>query len=304
MAENFEIQKYQKELFQVKELFKQDVKMAESLTDDNILRIIHLLEKWRQENDLNGFLEYWRVEKKNSYWIAYSLLTEEETKSLHAYQYRNIVQNFIDTKVLKAKKSGQLKACRESIRKHRVHENKIFIDLINSSTELTEEEKSEILNSGKLLAAKKEDDQQILSDVVEDYNDKELQTELAALFNIGGFDVYFTGWEDENVREDKYNTGITMNESLEWERVILYSFEEPDPWPMDERYGICIKVSCYLLSEKELDEYINYAYESYLHDALAANSILLGKKINLIKSLLESEEKEFESLTKGIDVNS
>ena len=63
MAENFEIQKYQKELFQVKELFKQDVKMAESLTDDNILRIIHLLEKWRQENDLNGFLEYWRVEK-------------------------------------------------------------------------------------------------------------------------------------------------------------------------------------------------------------------------------------------------
>ena len=73
---------------------------------------------------------------------------------------------------------------------------------------------------------------------------------------------------------------------------------------MDERYGKCIKVSCYLLSEKELDEYINYAYESYLHDALAANSILLGKKINLIKSLLESEEKEFESLTKGIDVNS
>ncbi len=303
MAENFEIQKYQKELFQVKELFKQDVKMAESLTDDNILRIIHLLEKWRQENDLNGFLEYWRVEKKNSYWIAYSLLTEEETKSLHAYQYRNIVQNFIDTKVLKAKKSGQLKACRESIRKHRVHENKIFIDLINSSPELTEEEKSEILNSGKLLAAKKEDDQQILSDVVEDYNE-ELGTELAALFNIGECDVFFIVGENEIVREDKCNTGETMNEGLEWERVILYSFEEPGPWPMDERWGKRIKVACYFLSEKELDEYINYAYESYLHDALAANSILIGKKINLIRSLLESEEKEFESLTKGIDVNS
>ena len=303
MADNFEIQKYQKELFQVKELFKQDVKISESLTDDNILRIIHLLEKWRQENDLNGFLEYWRVKKKNSYWIAYSLLTEEETKSLHAYQYRNIVQNFIDTKVLKAKKSGQLKACRESIRKHRVHENKIFIDLINSSTELTEEEKSEILNSGKLLAAKKEDDQQILSDVVEDYNE-ELGTELAALFNIGECDVFFIEGENEIVREDKCNTGETMNEGLEWERVILYSFEEPGPWPMDESWGKRIKVACYFLSEKELDEYINYAYESYLHDALAANSILLSKKINLIKSLLESEEKEFESLTKGVDVNS
>ncbi len=297
MAKKTEILKYQKELLQVKELFKLDAKMTKCLKDGNIIRIIHLLEKWRKQNDLNGYMEAWRVTKNKSYWIAYSLLTDEEIESLHSYQYRNIVHNFINTIVLKAKKTGKLNDCCESIRKHRVHENKIFIDLIKKSAELTEKEKSEILNLDKLTESQNYDDHQILSDAVEYY----YSSDLAGIFkNFKEYDLDFCICQVEVTRK----IGDDINELLEYTRVMRYNFEEPAPcsYPLPKQADEDVMVQCYTLSEKELDEYINYAYESYLADALSAKAILANKNVSFIKRLLESEEKEFESLMKEINI--
>ena len=121
-------------------------KITFGISDENILFVMKSIEIWRKNNTLNPYLEALRVARDSNYWIAYTLLTDEETKSLYQYQYKNIVQDFINTKVLKAKRENQLEDCCKSLKLHKIYESKVFADLIVSSTEFTEDEKSEILN--------------------------------------------------------------------------------------------------------------------------------------------------------------
>lgn len=152
-----ENQNYRSEFAKVQELLKNDRKMSDYLSDENILSVMKSIEIWRKNNTLNPYLEALRVARDSNYWIAYTLLTDEEINSLNQYQYKNIVQDFINTKVLKAKRENKLEDCCKSLKLHNIYENKVFADLIASSSEFTEDEKSKILNFQYLKGCNKND---------------------------------------------------------------------------------------------------------------------------------------------------
>ena len=57
-----ENQNYRSELAKVRELFKNDRKMSDYLSDENILSVMKSIEIWRKNNTLNPYLEALRVE--------------------------------------------------------------------------------------------------------------------------------------------------------------------------------------------------------------------------------------------------
>ena len=80
-----ENQNYRSELAKVRELFKNDRKMSDYLSDENILSVMKSIEIWRKNNTLNPYLEALRVARDSNYWIAYTLLTDEETDFLEKH---------------------------------------------------------------------------------------------------------------------------------------------------------------------------------------------------------------------------
>lgn len=64
-----ENQNYRSELAKVRELFKNDRKMSDYLSDENILSVMKSIEIWRKNNTLNTYLEALRVARGSNYWI-------------------------------------------------------------------------------------------------------------------------------------------------------------------------------------------------------------------------------------------
>ena len=116
------------------------------LSDENLLQVLTCLEKYRKENHLNEGLEYLKSNNKQNYWIGYYSLDEQETKKYDNFCYFNLVSDFVKTKVLKAKVLGKWSECCESIKIHRINENRIFAGFIKNCDCLTDGEKDQILN--------------------------------------------------------------------------------------------------------------------------------------------------------------
>jgi len=294
-----ENQDCQKEFTKVRELFKSDPKMTDYLSDENILFVIKSIDIWRQNNSLNPYLEAWRVARDSNYWIAYSLLTDEEAKSLNQYQYKIIVQDFINTKVLKAKKENKLGECCKSLKLHKVHENKVFADLIASSSEFSEKEKLEILSleSFKECNAnsfEKESNYEIPKISLEELNDvfgndSEMNIDLHQLVFI------------ESVLEHQ-RTEKTLNETLEEYRVNKHR-EELNGKDVCTCFNDDYKVALYLLSEKELNNYFDFDYKNYLSDLLRVVNIIKDKKLELLEQVLENNNLQFDKIMKSVEKN-
>lgn len=294
-----ENQNYRSELAKVRELFKNDRKMSDYLSDENILSVMKSIEIWRKNNTLNPYLEALRVARDSNYWIAYTLLTDEETKSLNQYQYKNIVQDFINTKVLKAKRENQLEDCCKSLKLHNIYENKVFADLIASSSEFTEDEKSKILNFQYLKGCNK-------NDFGKGPNNEILKINLEELSDVFGNDsemdinfhqLVFIESVLEHQRADN-----TLNETLTKYRVNKHR-EESDGKDVCTCVNDDFKIALYLLSEKELNNYFDYDYKNFLSDFLRVINISADKKIELIEQFLENKNLEFEKIMKELEKN-
>lgn len=294
-----ENQNYRSELAKVRELFKNDRKMSDYLSDENILFVMKSIEIWRKNNTLNPYLEALRVARDSNYWIAYTLLTDEETKSLNQYQYKNIVQDFINTKVLKAKRENQLEDCCKSLKLHKVYESKVFADLIVSSTEFTEDEKSEILNFQYLQGCNN-------NDFMKEPNNEIPKINLEELIDVFGNDSKM----DVNLHQLTFIECVleyqraknTLNETLARYRVNKHR-EESDGKDVCTCINDDYKVALYLLSENELNNYFDFDYKTFLSDYLRVVNISADKKVKIIEQFLENINLEFENLMKEIEKN-
>lgn len=294
-----ENQDSQKEFTKVRELFKSDPKMTDHLSDENILFVIKSIDIWRQNNSLNPYLEAWRVARDSNYWIAYSLLTDEESKSLNQYQYKIIVQDFINTKILKAKRENKLGECCKSLKLHKVYENKVFADLIASSSEFSEEEKLEILSLEILKECidksfEKESNYEIPKISLEELNDV---FGNASEMNINTYQLDFLETVLEHQRAEK-----TLDETLEEYRVNKH-------WEDVKGKDACTcinddyKVALYLLSEKELNNYFDFDYKNYLSDLFRVVNILKDKKQEFVEQVLENNNLKFDKIMKSVEKN-
>lgn len=117
-----------------------------NLSDENLLQILNLLNKYRNEEGLNDGLEYIKTQSKQNFWLAYYSLDEKETKEYDRYFYAKSAYCFIRTKIQKAKVLGKLDECSESIKQHRINENKIFESFIKECEFLTDDEKDQVLS--------------------------------------------------------------------------------------------------------------------------------------------------------------
>lgn len=294
-----ENQDYQKEFTKVREFFKNDPKMTDHLSDENILFVIKSIDIWRQNNSLNPYLEAWRVARDSNYWIAYSLLTDEESKSLNQYQYKNIVQDFINTKVLKAKKENKLEECYKSLKLHKVYENKVFADLIESSSEFSEEEKLEILSFESLKECNANSFENESNNEIPKISLEELKDVFgnASEMNINTYQLDFLGTVLEYQRAEK-----TLDETLEEYRVNKH-------WEDVKGKDACTcinddyKVALYLLSEKELNNYFDFDYKNYLSDLLRVVNIIKDKKLELLEQVLENNNLQFDKIMKSVEKN-
>ena len=109
------------------------------------------MEKWNDKIQWvrNGFLHGKDFDKAQPIPDDFDLSDEnllQVLTCLDTFCYFNIVSDCVKTKVFKAKILGKWSECCESIKIHRINENRIFAGFIKDWDCLTDGEKDQILN--------------------------------------------------------------------------------------------------------------------------------------------------------------